>query len=324
MDYEIRYFRSPDGASVAGARGGDGPPLVIGPSFGSTIETDWAIYTAAFPNHELITWDRRGFGLSERGSPCADAEPYLQDAQAVVDGFGPETFRLVGTLMGAVEATWLAANNPERATQLVLRVPSTGMADWAAIPGVAAGLAALEHDWEYFTESFAQFVLGWGEPGAPKFAAKFGAITTRDELKAMFDAFIGLDLIPMYPRIRAAALIEHNPAYFFPQSMSRRVAGMIHDCQLSIYSGPRSSFMSDFSLARQFLAGPGSRDAPGLSGRQTMSREGEKRRLSAILIADIAGYTRLVEKDTDGTLAAWKSARDGDIEPQYSIMTANW
>ena len=96
MDYEIRYFQSPDGASIAGARGGNGPALVVSPMFGSTIETDWAIYTAAFPEHELITWDRRGFGLSERGSPCADAEPYLHDAQAVVDGFGLESFRQIG------------------------------------------------------------------------------------------------------------------------------------------------------------------------------------------------------------------------------------
>ena len=35
-----------------------------------------------------------------------------------------------------------------------------------------------------------------------------------------------------------------------------------------------------------------------------------QRRLAAILAADVAGYTRLVEQDTDGTVAAWKSARE--------------
>ena len=40
-----------------------------------------------------------------------------------------------------------------------------------------------------------------------------------------------------------------------------------------------------------------------------------QRRLAAILAADVAGYTRLVEKDTDGTVAAWKSARDDVIKP---------
>jgi adenylate cyclase len=40
-----------------------------------------------------------------------------------------------------------------------------------------------------------------------------------------------------------------------------------------------------------------------------------QRRLAAILVADVAGYTRLVELDTDGTVAAWKSARDNVIKP---------
>jgi adenylate cyclase len=49
-----------------------------------------------------------------------------------------------------------------------------------------------------------------------------------------------------------------------------------------------------------------------------MNRNEGQRRLSAILIADIAGYTRLVEQDTDGTVAAWKAARDDVIEPESS------
>jgi len=40
-----------------------------------------------------------------------------------------------------------------------------------------------------------------------------------------------------------------------------------------------------------------------------------QRRLAAILAADVAGYTRLVELDTDGTVAAWTSARDNMIKP---------
>lgn len=39
------------------------------------------------------------------------------------------------------------------------------------------------------------------------------------------------------------------------------------------------------------------------------------RRLAAILAADIAGYTRLMEQDTDGTVAAWHTARSVIIDP---------
>ncbi len=40
-----------------------------------------------------------------------------------------------------------------------------------------------------------------------------------------------------------------------------------------------------------------------------------QRRLAAILAADVAGYTQLMEKDTDGTVSAWKAARDDVVEP---------
>ncbi len=46
-----------------------------------------------------------------------------------------------------------------------------------------------------------------------------------------------------------------------------------------------------------------------------MNEESGKARLAAVLIADIAGYTRLIEKDAAGTVAAWKTARSGAIDP---------
>ncbi len=52
-----------------------------------------------------------------------------------------------------------------------------------------------------------------------------------------------------------------------------------------------------------------------------MSEDGQQRRLSAILAADVAGYTRLVEQDPDGTAAAWQAAR-ADINEQ--IVLQGW
>ena len=46
-----------------------------------------------------------------------------------------------------------------------------------------------------------------------------------------------------------------------------------------------------------------------------MAEEEVTRRLAAILAADVAGYTRLMEEDTDGTVAAWHAARTEVIDP---------
>jgi len=42
---------------------------------------------------------------------------------------------------------------------------------------------------------------------------------------------------------------------------------------------------------------------------------GKDRRLVAVLAADVVGYTRLMEQDTEGTVVAWKSARADVIDP---------
>ncbi len=42
------------------------------------------------------------------------------------------------------------------------------------------------------------------------------------------------------------------------------------------------------------------------------------RRLAAILAADVAGYTRLVEQNTTATVAAWQTARDEVIDPSVA------
>jgi len=46
-----------------------------------------------------------------------------------------------------------------------------------------------------------------------------------------------------------------------------------------------------------------------------MNDTGVKKRLSAILAADMVGYTRLLEQDTDGTVAAWTEVRRTIIDP---------
>ena len=43
-----------------------------------------------------------------------------------------------------------------------------------------------------------------------------------------------------------------------------------------------------------------------------------ERRLTVILISDIVGYTKLMEEDTEGTVAAWSEARDKVVEPQVA------
>jgi serine/threonine protein kinase len=254
-NYHIEYFKSADGASIAAARGGSGPPLLVVPTMADTIESSWALYSVAFGDRELITYDRRGSGLSERGAIRGGADLFLRDVQAVITGFGLREFEVLGTLLGTTEAAWVASLGEHPIRRLVLRAPTLGLKDWASIPGVRAALAAMEHDWEFFTESFAQFVVGWGHPNGPKYAERFRTITSRDELRTLLDTFMELDLVALYPEISVPTLVEHHPGYFFPDSYSRRIASLIPGCRMAVFRGAPSEFIADLSIARDFLRG---------------------------------------------------------------------
>ena len=54
-----------------------------------------------------------------------------------------------------------------------------------------------------------------------------------------------------------------------------------------------------------------------------MGDQSFQRRLAAILAADVAGYTRLMEEDSEGTVSAWSAAREEVIKPQVAEYSGN-
>lgn len=61
--------------------------------------------------------------------------------------------------------------------------------------------------------------------------------------------------MPSFTAIRAQTLVEHHPAHFFPPSYSRSIASMIPNCRMAVYHGPKDQFITDLSLAQEFLSG---------------------------------------------------------------------
>jgi pimeloyl-ACP methyl ester carboxylesterase len=309
VDFQVEYVHSADGTNIAMGRGGSGAPLLVVPYMAGTIETTWSMCADAFPDYELVTYDRRGTGLSARGVASRDPQPYFDDVQAVLDTLDGEV-AVLGTLLGTIEAAWLAAHNADRITKLVLRSPLMNMADWASIPGVRAGLAALEHDWDFFTEAFSQFVVGWGKPQARQLAARYRSVTTKAELRALFDAFATIDLERAYPSIAASTLVEHHPDYFFPNTYSQRIASAIPTSKVVVFRG--SDFINDLGVPSAFLSkGTSPSVAPGgaLPGGDHQ----------AVLAAALKGRYEIEGELGAGGMALVYRARDIRHERQVAI-----
>jgi pimeloyl-ACP methyl ester carboxylesterase len=135
---ETRYARTADGFDIAYQMFGEGPPDVLMiPAWVSHLEVAWEnpLYArfmqrvASFSR--VITYDKRGTGLSSRIAAVPDLDARLDDARAVLDDVGSEHVAIWGdgsdgTALGILHA----ATFPGRTTALVLWEPCSRNA-WA-------------------------------------------------------------------------------------------------------------------------------------------------------------------------------------------------
>ena len=123
-----RYARSGD-LSIAYQVVGDGPgDLVFIPGFVSNIELHWEhpdfirFFSRLADIGRLITFDKRGTGLSERvpSAQLPTLEERIDDVRAVLDAAGSDRADLFGISEGSAMAVLFAATHPDRVARLVL------------------------------------------------------------------------------------------------------------------------------------------------------------------------------------------------------------
>jgi len=126
---ETRYAKTSDGVHIAYQVLGEGPPdLVFVPPWVSDIEVQWeeprfARFLKGLASFSrLITFDKRGTGLSDRVSEdqLPDMETRMDDVRAVLDQVGSERAALFGAFDGGHMSMVFAATYPERTLALML------------------------------------------------------------------------------------------------------------------------------------------------------------------------------------------------------------
>jgi pimeloyl-ACP methyl ester carboxylesterase len=156
---DTRYAKSGD-ISIAYQVIGSGPDIVLVPGSLSHIELGWstpasaAMYRRLSRCGRLITFDKRGTGLSDRTVSLPTLEERMDDVRAVMDAARSERAAIVGVSEGGPMALLFAATYPERVTSLALWVTFARMA-WA--PDYPIGLDVEEA--EQFCDQIEQ---SWG------------------------------------------------------------------------------------------------------------------------------------------------------------------
>jgi class 3 adenylate cyclase len=118
---------------------GDGPPDLLLYT-GSAVPIDCVDEEPSLARFQrrlasfcrLLRFDRRGVGLSDRGSPSSPPtyEQWAQDGLAVLDAAGSKCAAVLAPFTSSADAVFLAATQPERVSHLVV-VNGSSRALWA-------------------------------------------------------------------------------------------------------------------------------------------------------------------------------------------------
>jgi class 3 adenylate cyclase len=227
---DTRYATAVDGVRIAYQVLGDGPyDLVYSSGWLSNVDVhlevpDLGEFLRDLARRaRLITFDRRGTGVSDRPSAVEtiSLEKGTDDLLAVMDAVGSERALLFGFEDGCVPSLLFAASHPGRTLGLLLFAP---WVSFRATPDFPWGWTEEEADeWdehvrtEWGTEAFARWNLADAAPSTLRDPARVRAWTRYWRLCASPDAVEALnrmqreiDARAVLPAVRVPTLVMHR------------------------------------------------------------------------------------------------------------------
>ncbi len=225
MRPKTRYTKTKDGRYIAWNSFGDGPiDILYVPQSISAMEHIWDhptvtdFFTKLASFGRLISYDRRGSGMSERLEAPASLEEQIDDVHAVLDAAGSERAAMIALYEGGPMAMLFAASAPERVGALILYATMPRMS-WA--PGYefawpqqerAAALASFEEDWGIGEKMFSGWAPGYTADQRMKdWLARLQRLAMDPHYASKVFEFNGrLDVRPVLAAIQAPTLVLHR------------------------------------------------------------------------------------------------------------------
>ena len=267
MKQEVRFCTSADGARLAYAVHGRGPPLVRVATWLTHLDYDWESpvwrhwLATLGERHTVIRYDERGCGLSDPEPGDPSLETWVADLEAVVDAVGAERFALLGVSQGAAIAVSYAVRHPERVSDLVLyggfargrRLRGQREQDDAVVASIRAGWTRVDPTYRHV---FSALFLPNGTPEQKAWYEDLLRVsTTAENAVRLFEARGWLDVTEIAPEVTARTLVIHaRDDRVVPAEEGRLLAALIPGARLILLDSSNHILLADEPAWRYFVS----------------------------------------------------------------------
>lgn len=302
------YTRSGD-ADIAFKVFGEGPrDLVVSFAFTSNVDVFFELSeNVEFVERlmklgRVICFDKRGTGLSERGTDSVTIEQHSDDLIAVLDAAGSTQAVLLGWFDGGAACLATAARYPDRVHSVV------------ASETLAVGHRTKDFPWgiRFKLQGAAMrafLTAGWGKGVIPRGTAPESVADSRvlswwmrletqsaspRGAARLLEAAERIDIRPYLPRVRVPVLVLHDSNFrTLPTEAFQWLADQLPDGRLKLVQRDGSDWSllpSDDLIdeVEEFLVG---------------TRSGGRREVATLVVTDVVGSTDAVARSGD---ASWR------------------
>ena len=245
VEPRIAFARAPDGAQVAWASAGEGPPLVMVPGWLSHVERLWSHPSAASAlaqlaeRHRFIWYDRVGGGLSDRSRLTKSMDDDLGQLEAVLDAAGVDRCQLIGYSAGGPVATRFAVAAPERVEHLVLYSTYARGRDLGSDDAHHGLVALIAANWKLASLAMSSLFLPNGSRDDLTWFTRFQRHAATPEMAAALLTYLrGHDVRADLPLVRVPTTVlanRHDPAV--RTELTREVARLVPGARLQMLEG---------------------------------------------------------------------------------------
>lgn len=249
------------GARLHYRRIGAGEPLLLAMGTAASLGMWKPVETSLADRYDLVSFDYRGLGDSERGNGTINVATLAEDAHALLESLSIPRAHVLGWSLGSVVAQELALSHPEQVASLVL------YGTWGRPDGVMAALmTALKYPWEtgdlatalatlgvvysaefLASDEFAEF-LAWTAPLTPTTPEQIQTVAEQWEADINFDS---LDRVATIAAPTLALTGEHD--IITPPRHGRAVAERIPGATFELMTGTGASHGLMFERTEDFL-----------------------------------------------------------------------